>query len=75
MRQRIAAVAVLFAVVFSALALRVVQLTTVQGGALKQRADRQHHTSVRTTTSRGTLSRRETVLIASGWPANSRGRR
>ncbi|MBX3026512.1 PASTA domain-containing protein [bacterium] len=55
MRQRIAAVAVLFAVLFSALAMRVVQLTTVQADALKQRADRQHHKSVRTTASRGSI--------------------
>jgi cell division protein FtsI (penicillin-binding protein 3) len=55
MRQRIAAVAVLFAVVFSALALRVVQLTTVNAGALKQRADRQHHKSVRATATRGSI--------------------
>jgi cell division protein FtsI (penicillin-binding protein 3) len=55
MRQRIAAVAALFAVLFSALALRVVQLTTVQAEALKQRADRQHHKSVRATASRGSI--------------------
>lgn len=55
MRQRIAAVAVLFAVLFSALALRVVQLTTVQSDALKQRADRQHHKSVRATATRGSI--------------------
>lgn len=55
MRQRIAAVAVLFAVLFSALALRVVQLTTVQSDGLKQRADRQHHSSVQTTATRGSI--------------------
>ena len=55
MRQRIAAVAVLFAVLFGALALRVVQLTTVQGDGLKQRADRQHHRSVQTTATRGSI--------------------
>ena len=55
MRQRIAAVAVLFAVLFSALALRVVQLTTVQAEGLKRRADRQHHRSVQTTATRGSI--------------------
>jgi cell division protein FtsI/penicillin-binding protein 2 len=49
MRQRIATVAVFFAVLFSALALRVVQLTTVQADGLKRRADKQHHRSVQTT--------------------------
>lgn len=55
MRQRIAAVAVLFAVLFSALALRVVQLTTVQADGLKRRADRQHHSSVQATATRGSI--------------------
>jgi cell division protein FtsI (penicillin-binding protein 3) len=55
MRQRIAAVAVLFAVLFGALALRVVQLTTVQAEGLKRRADRQHHRSVQATATRGSI--------------------
>lgn len=64
MRQRIAAVAVLFAVLFGALAMRVVQLTTIQAEGLKQRADRQHHRSVRTTATRGSIVDRFGELLA-----------
>jgi cell division protein FtsI (penicillin-binding protein 3) len=55
MRQRIATVAVLFAVLFGALALRVVQLTTVQSEGLKRRADRQHHRKLPLTATRGSI--------------------
>lgn len=64
MRQRIATVAVLFAVLFGALALRVVQLTTVQSDGLKRRADKQHHRSLPLTATRGSILDRHGEALA-----------
>lgn len=64
MRQRIAGVAVLFAVLFCGLALRAVQLTTVQADSLKRRADRQHHRNVPVTAMRGSIFDRDGEPLA-----------
>jgi cell division protein FtsI (penicillin-binding protein 3) len=65
-RQRIAATAMVFAVVFAALGARAVQLTVVQGEALMQRASRQHRQAVPMTAQRGAIVDRygETLALS-----------
>lgn len=54
-RIRIAATAGIFVAVFCALALRAFQLTVLDGGRLRERADDQHHQSVSTHARRGAI--------------------
>ena len=55
LRQRITTAAILFAAVFAALGTRAVHLTMLQGGALAERAVRQHQQAVPMTAQRGAI--------------------
>jgi cell division protein FtsI (penicillin-binding protein 3) len=55
MRPRIAKTAALFGIAFSALGMRAAQLTVVQGGALQERATRQHQQAVPIAAERGAI--------------------
>ena len=64
MRQRIVFVAMLFAVLFAGLALRAVQLTTIQADTLKRRAERQQQRNVAVLAMRGSIFDRDGEPLA-----------
>ena len=64
MRLRIAATAGLFAVIFAVLMARAVELTVIQGKALRQRAAQQHQQQVPVRARRGSIVDRHGTVLA-----------